>query len=190
MTYVMERAGFWKMNGSESAKSRLKHEELARQLVRPMQDAYAGHSSFIAHIFIARTHCVPQPASGSQRQHALFGRQVEKEDMLDNRTKALVEAIGLGAHQSYEVRLALEPEPELELEPELEPEPVPMMTADVHTIATKTGQASVRAPDSEVVELEQSYLAAVITAQQLAKQMLEMTNRWVTLMDEREEDRV
>ena len=41
MTFVMERAGFWKMNGSESAKSRLKHEELARQLVRRMQDAYS-----------------------------------------------------------------------------------------------------------------------------------------------------
>ena len=104
--------------------------------------------------------------------------------MLDNQTKALVEAIGLGANQSGEVRLAPEPEPEPE------PEPVPMMAADVHTIATETGQASVRAPDSHGVELERSYLAAVTTAQQLAKQILEMTNRWVTLMDGRDENRV
>ena len=51
LTHIMYRSGFWKMNGSESAKSRLQHEELARQLVR---HAYSGHSSFtIAYFFIA-----------------------------------------------------------------------------------------------------------------------------------------
>eukprot|EP01043_Picozoa_sp_COSAG02_P022080 COSAG02_NODE_1137_length_14313_cov_6.111369_8_plen_111_part_00 len=110
--------------------------------------------------------------------------------MLDHRTKALVDAIGFGVDQPNEVR----PGPELELEPEPEPEPrpqpVPVVPADAHPSASNSDQTSLCATDRGVMELDQSCLAAVITAQQLAKQMLEMTNRWMTLIDEREENSV
>ena len=113
--------------------------------------------------------------------------------MIDNRTKALLDSIGLDVDQPDEEQPGLELELELQPEPEPEPQPQPVpvvVSADAHPIATKSEQTSVCAAGRGVVELEQSCLAAVITAQELATQMLEMTNRWMTLIDEREENSV
>lgn len=105
--------------------------------------------------------------------------------MLDDRTKALVKAIGLNSDQPGDFEQPQrQPHPRLQPEPEPEPEAV-----DGHTFAAGSGQFSVRSEADGVAELEQSYLAAVITAQKLAEQMLEMTNRWVAVLDDRDEER-
>lgn len=97
--------------------------------------------------------------------------------MLDDRTKALVKAIGLKLDQPGDFE-----QPQQNPVPVPEPDPV-----DGHEFASGDGQSSARSRTDGVTDLEQSYVAAVITAQQLANQMLEMTNRWVAVLEERDE---
>ena len=93
----------------------------------------------------------------------------------------MINTIGLDASPG---RACVEqPEPELHPEPEPEPEPE-RVPADSHTFAARGDKADVRPHASEAAQLEESYLTAVYTAQQLAQRMLEMTNRWVALMDD------
>lgn len=83
--------------------------------------------------------------------------------MLDDQTKALVRAIGLDVDRPQKEQLS-------------QPDRV---KPDGHTVTASNGHAGVVYERSGVVELEQSVLAAVITAQQLANQLLDITDRWV-----------
>ena len=102
--------------------------------------------------------------------------------MLDDRTKAMMNMIGLDVDAAGKARMK-QSAPELHAEPE--PEPcLEHVAAGSYTFPACGDQADARPHASEVVQLEESYLTAVVTAQQLAQQMLEMTNRWVALMDD------
>jgi hypothetical protein len=120
-----------------------------------------------------------------------------KDGMLDARTKALMDAIGLDVNNAGGGQ---------QQQPEPEPEPLTAAAASVSKVAgladgssssTLDAAAATAAavPPAAVVEpaeasaseLEQSCLAAVITAQQLADEMLKMTNRWLAAIDYQEQ---
>ena len=122
-----------------------------------------------------------------------------KDGMLDARTKALMDAIGLDVNNAGGGQ-------QQQPEPEPEPEPLTAAAASVSaaagladgsssstldaaaaTAAAVPPAAVVEPAEASASELEQSCLAAVITAQQLADEMLKMTNRWLAAIDYQEQ---
>ena len=121
-----------------------------------------------------------------------------KDGMLDARTKALMDAIGLDVNNAGGGQ---------QQQPEPEPEPLTAAAASgskaaglvdgsssstldaaAATAAAVSPPAAVAEPaEASASELEQSCLAAVITAQQLADEMLKMTNRWLAAIDYQEQ---
>jgi hypothetical protein len=115
-----------------------------------------------------------------------------KDGMLDARTKALMDAIGLDVNNAGGGQ-------QQQPEPEPEPEPLTAAAASVSaaagladgssssTLDAAAPAAVVEPAEASASELEQSCLAAVITAQQLADEMLKMTNRWLAAIDYQEQ---
>jgi len=113
-----------------------------------------------------------------------------KDGMLDARTKALMDAIGLDVNNAGGGQ---------QQQPEPEPEPLTAAAASVSaaagladgssssTLDAAAPAAVVEPAEASASELEQSCLAAVVTAQQLADEMLKMTNRWLAAIDYQEQ---